>query len=453
MWMYLALGLTAISIVLALAVFYLVKEQRQLKSSLATKLPSTNIPLKEFRDKLQQLHVVSLKLSNAESLDDLFRMAVEQGRSILGFDRLGIWLADEDPNYQRGSFGTSETGELRDERGIRLPVQRENIMNKNIAEGLVWKNAAIYDDSGHTVGAGWVAAATIWDGDKVIGWISTDNYLKHAEFKQENLDLLILYGLTLGHLAKRKQAEASLAISRELTEQQHLELALASQKEKLLREFLNTVSHDLKTPLSIINTNLYLIDRNAEASQRKERLELIKTQTERLGKLIQDIITMSRLETVPELLSQAVDINEMLSAIHGEFYQEACHRQLELELDLDKNLSPIMANDEDLNRALVNLVENAIRYSLPKAKITLRSLLEDGLAVVEVRDTGMGIAEEDLPHIFERFYRADKARSKEKGGTGLGLAIVKRIIEIHQGKIEVISAVGKGSTFRVKLPQ
>jgi PAS domain S-box-containing protein len=242
-------------------------------------------------------------------------------------------------------------------------------------------------------------------------------------------------------ITERKQAEA-----------EHLELALTRERTELLKEFVDTISHDLKTPLTIINTSLYLLERATDPVNQRVKVDQIKEQVQHLGKLIQDILTLSRLDTLPDFTAHALDINRLLLQVQAQLNALAEERQLTLNMDLDPNVAPVWGNGEDLQRAFTNLVENALRYTLVDGTVTIRTFEQADHITIEVSDTGIGIAEADLPHIFEHFYRADQARPVDTGGTGLGLAIVKKIVNQHHGSIEVESRVGEGSTFRVTLP-
>ncbi len=242
-------------------------------------------------------------------------------------------------------------------------------------------------------------------------------------------------------ITERKQAEVH-----------RLELAIARERTELFKEFLNTLSHDLKTPLTIINTSLYLLEKTTDPEQRKRKLDNIKAQADRLEKLIQDILALSQLDTVPELNFQSLDLNHVIGEIHRQFQSVAEERHMTLGLELDQNLPPVPASKVELQRALTNLVENALHYTAINGTVKVRTLRQGDCAVVEVNDNGIGINESDLPRIFEHFYRADNARTADTGGTGLGLAIVKKTVEMHRGKIEVESTPGEGSTFRVRLP-
>ncbi len=239
---------------------------------------------------------------------------------------------------------------------------------------------------------------------------------------------------------------------RKLAEAQRLELALAQEKTEFLKEYLNTVSHDLKTPLSILTTSVYLLEKLTNPETQKDKLAIIKVQTLRLAKLIQDILMMSQLESVPELELRPLHINTLLREIENNFHSIAEQKQLAVSLNLASPLPHILADKDSINRVFVNLIENALNYTQAKGKITIRTFAQDSYVTIEVCDTGIGISQADLPHIFDPFFRADKARVAHTGGTGLGLAIVKKIIEMHGGGIEAESQLGVGATFRVRLP-
>jgi PAS domain S-box-containing protein len=242
-------------------------------------------------------------------------------------------------------------------------------------------------------------------------------------------------------ITERKRAEAA-----------HLELALVRERAELLKELVNTVSHDLKTPLTIINTNLYLLEKTDDAQHQKSRMDKIKEQVERLSILIQDMLTISRLDTFTDLALQAVEIDVLLAPIQTQFQDVAKERRLTFKLDLVPDLPPIWGSAPDLQRVFVNLVENALHYTLSGGTVMVSSFEASGQIVVEVRDSGIGIGEADLPYIFEPFYRSSQAQSVNSRGTGLGLAIVKKIVERHRGRVDVNSMIGQGTKFRVLLP-
>jgi PAS domain S-box-containing protein len=242
-------------------------------------------------------------------------------------------------------------------------------------------------------------------------------------------------------ITDRKQAEA-----------QALELALAQEREASLRDFLGTISHDLKTPLSVIDTSLYLLERIADPEKQQDRINSIRVQAQLLERYIQDILTISRLDHTPTLARKPVDLNRLLRDIVGRLRPSTEQKHLTTLLDLSPDLAAIVGDENELDRVLVNLIENAVRYTPDGGSIHVQTRPEDGWAVTEIADSGIGIQDGDLPHIFERFYRAEEAKVLEKRGTGLGLAIVKKIVELHDGSIEAHSVAGRGTTFSVWLP-
>ncbi len=235
-------------------------------------------------------------------------------------------------------------------------------------------------------------------------------------------------------------------------EKQSLELALEKERVDLLREFVGNISHDLKTPLTVINNSLYLLERLTDPTKQNEKLDLIKMQTQVLDRYIQDILTISRLDYTPQISHTRVYIDAALRNIEQRLRPSFEKNSLSMEMNLDGVLPPIWGDANELDRALVNLVENALNYTPAGGTILVHARANDSGVIVEVTDTGIGMNEADIPHIFERFYRSDQARTALKSGTGLGLAIVKRIVDMHQGTIQVESRLGKGSTFRLWLP-
>lgn len=245
----------------------------------------------------------------------------------------------------------------------------------------------------------------------------------------------------LQDITERKQAEEA-----------RLELALERERADVLAEFIGNVTHDLKTPLSGIKTNLYLLGRLTDPEKRREQLEAIEGQTTHLEKIIQDILASSRLDHLPGLNLGPTDLNAMFRVIETNFYSATEERALTINFDLESDLPAVLADQDELYRALVNLVENAVNYTPAEGTVTIRTQAQDGNAIAEVSDTGIGISAEELPHIFDRFFRSANAKSIYTGGTGLGLAMVKKIIDMHNGHIEVTSVPGEGTTFRIQLP-
>lgn len=243
-------------------------------------------------------------------------------------------------------------------------------------------------------------------------------------------------------ITERKQMEA-----------QRLELALEKQRTELLKELIGNLSHDLKNPLATIDFSLVMLEKSITSDAQQNELETIRRQSERLTKLIQDILALSRLDHLPSLEQKLVDLNQVLDKVQKSLQPSIRQKKQNLTITNNvKQLPPIMGDETELERAFVNLVDNAVHYTPDGGSIVIKTKAIDGKCVLEIVDTGMGIPHEDLPKIFDRFYRSPNSRRAQKSGTGLGLAIVKRVVEMHHGSIEVKSKIGKGSTFRVELP-
>ncbi|OGO23988.1 MAG: hypothetical protein A2Z28_03465 [Chloroflexi bacterium RBG_16_51_9] len=214
------------------------------------------------------------------------------------------------------------------------------------------------------------------------------------------------------------------------------------------KNFVADASHELRTPLTVIRGNVDLLERNMSEEDRRESLRAIKAESSRMSKVVSDLLLLAEIE------SGQIEPAERI-ALKGLVLDEAKRAQ-----PLAGNHKIITGRLEDisitgdayrLKQLLSNLVNNAIKYTPEGGTITLSLFREGEWACLEVSDTGIGIPPEHLPHMFDRFYRVDKARSRAGGGTGLGLAIVKGIAEQHGGKVSVVSELGKGSTFTALL--
>ena len=218
------------------------------------------------------------------------------------------------------------------------------------------------------------------------------------------------------------------------------------------RRFVADASHELRAPLATLQGNLELLERAADLSEEERRAiwRDIRDEVRRLGRLVSDLLSLARAEAGQGLQRQPVELDRLVTDVLRSMRTEMAQHRLVVE-----HLEPVhvMGDTDRLRELLVILLDNAIRYTPAGGEIRVGLTHGPGPEVaLSVADTGIGIAPEDLPHIFERFYRADKARSRATGGTGLGLAIARWIVEAHGGRIEVESHLGQGSRFTVRLP-
>jgi two-component system phosphate regulon sensor histidine kinase PhoR len=227
--------------------------------------------------------------------------------------------------------------------------------------------------------------------------------------------------------------------------------------DQVRRDFVANVSHELRTPLSILRGYIEtLLDNPKTPGEELTRiLRVMERHSDRLELLVEDLLTLAQLESGnPNLQMETVDLSSFLPEIVRDWEKKLTSKQLNILINIPTELSPICADRTRLQEALYNLLDNAVKYSREHGEIRLSVRQRDGEIELNVSDDGIGIAKEDLPRIFERFYRADKARSPNKvRGTGLGLAIVKHIAQLHGGRVEAESELEKGTTIRVVLPE
>jgi two-component system phosphate regulon sensor histidine kinase PhoR len=227
------------------------------------------------------------------------------------------------------------------------------------------------------------------------------------------------------------------------------------QLERMRRDFVANVSHELKTPLAAIQAYVdTLIDGGLDDLQARDVfMHRIARNVQRLSALITDLLTISRVESGKAVIQRyRIDLRGVLEECSHTWTSSAGDKNIALTLEMDDAPIEILGEAEALRQTFNNLVGNAITYTEPGGAVRVVATRSNGSAEVYVEDTGIGIPMADLPRIFERFYRVDKARSRESGGTGLGLAIVKHYVEALQGKVEVKSELGRGSTFTVRFP-
>ena len=227
------------------------------------------------------------------------------------------------------------------------------------------------------------------------------------------------------------------------------------QIEEMRRDFVANVSHELRTPLSIFRGYLetLLDDPQQPPGELLRILEIMERHSDRLNALVEDVLSLARLESPGMELNLAeVNLAELLHAIMRDWEKQFAAKQLKSHLNFPGDLPHLQADESRLQEVIYNLLDNAVKYSQPGGTVSLRAEVVADRVRISVADQGVGIREADLPRIFERFYRADKARSRELGGTGLGLSIVKHIVQLHGGAVEAESEPGKGTTISVVLP-
>jgi two-component system phosphate regulon sensor histidine kinase PhoR len=278
-------------------------------------------------------------------------------------------------------------------------------------------------------------------------------------------------------LSRRERQRGTLTLQRPAEPERHLEVVAEPIKdgpgdvtgavilfrditelrrtETMRRDFVANVSHELRTPLSILRGYLETLLENPKQppAELLRIFEIMERHSNRLTLLVDDVLSLARLEGPGVALDLAtVRPATFLRGIMRDWERKFSSKNLETRLDAADDLPPLQVDEGRLQEVIYNLLDNAVKYSSVGGRIAVRAALADDQLVVSVSDNGPGIPARDLPRVFERFYRADKARHRELGGTGLGLSIVKHIAQLHGGSVEAESERGHGTTVRVRLP-
>lgn len=220
------------------------------------------------------------------------------------------------------------------------------------------------------------------------------------------------------------------------------------------QDFVSDASHELRTPLAVIQTNLELIQGNSEETvmSQKKWLDYIDFEVKRLTQLINDLLFLARADSTQQVLDlKDFSLTSALQMTVESFQPLASKYQVELTFSSPDNLR-ILGDENKLRQLLMILLDNALKHTPARGKIDVLAHQQNSNTIIQIRDTGEGIPPEHLPHLFDRFYRVDRARSKQTGGTGLGLSIAEWIVKSHQGTIKVDSIPNQGTLFTITLP-
>lgn len=240
----------------------------------------------------------------------------------------------------------------------------------------------------------------------------------------------------------------AVAVVRDMTEERKL--------DKLRKDFIANVSHELRTPISMLQGySEAIVDGIAETEEeKKEMAKIIYDESLRMGRLVNELLDLARMEAGHiHLIVEDVELSSFINRIVRKFQGLAKDNDILFGAEIFGEISRFVFDPDRIEQVLTNLIDNAFRHTPKGGKVTLRIIPEEKGITMEVKDSGSGIPEEDLPFVFERFYKADKARTRGRAGTGLGLAIAKNIIDAHRGHISVQSKLGQGTTFSFFLPR
>ncbi|MEK5039287.1 ATP-binding protein [Sporosarcina sp. FSL K6-3457] len=276
-----------------------------------------------------------------------------------------------------------------------------------------------------------------------------DHVITFAEEVEDELELGgRFYAISISPLYSGSDIRGAVAVLRDMTDQHKL--------DKLRSDFIANVSHELRTPISMLQgySEAIIDGVTTNDEERNEMVQIIHEESKRMGRLVTDLLDLARMESGHmRLYKDDIAMIPFLDRIVNKFMQVARDANVELSFDFPQGEEIISTVDEDrIEQVFTNLIDNAIRHTPDGGNVTLRVKKVVDTIEITVTDTGVGIPEEDLPYIFERFYKADKARTRGKGGTGLGLAIAKNIIDSHSGVITASRGENSGTIFSCILP-
>ena len=247
-------------------------------------------------------------------------------------------------------------------------------------------------------------------------------------------------------LLKQSHQAGAILVLQDITDVQRI--------DKMRADFVANASHELKTPIPAIRgfAETLIESETIDATIRQRFMRKIHGQSIRLSDLVSDLLALSRLESNDKAFNTQVDLTQVVQRVCANLQAVAQSHKVVLELEIEGGQMTLLGDDNALGQMATNLIDNAIKYTAEMGTVTVQIKAQSGLAVLTVKDNGLGIDEADQERIFERFYRVNKARSQSIGGTGLGLAIVKHVVQNHRGNLHLKSKLNHGSTFTVEIP-
>lgn len=279
-----------------------------------------------------------------------------------------------------------------------------------------------------------------------------DLFQQAVDTEKEKIGEISLQGrhwvILVSPLYSNQFIRGAVAVLRDMTEERQL--------DKMRQDFIANVSHELRTPISMLQGySEAIVDDIAQTQEeKKEMARVIYDESLRMGRLVNELLDLARMEAGHiQLTVEEVILSSFINRIIYKFQGLAKDHEIQLSAEIGSEVPPIFLDPDRIEQVLTNLIDNAIRHTPKDGSVKLKVIQEDKGTMIEVSDSGSGIPDEDLPFVFERFYKADKARTRGRSGTGLGLAIVKNIIEAHRGRISVQSKIGQGTTFSFFLPR
>jgi signal transduction histidine kinase len=387
-------------------------------------------------------------------LGDVFRLILSSAKELIGGDECSIMLLDEKGDlevvsyhgrrgaaamHRRLRIGEGMEGRVAAER-IPLLVQSEDVQSL----------ARRSNGHGHAAQIGYVSSSIcvpLIRRGELLGVLSLNETEPGSLFNAQDLGALELFA---------QQAAVAIGNASRFEDERDA-VARLEELDRLKSDFVATVSHELKTPLTAIIGAAKTVTskrHRMKPEQHDQFMEMIERQGTRLLRLVEDVLTAARIESgLPRLKRERVDVRALADGVIEDLSHSSMGEDRDIVLFTDPEHPEAWGDRTSLQHVLGNLVENALKYSAAGTKVTILLIESAAETVIEVADEGDGISPEQLQTIFDRFRRADSTPTSRVGGFGLGLYIVKNLVERHRGEVEVESEIGKGSTFRVRLPK
>lgn len=431
---------------------------------------------REFQEKLKEMQEISLELAADESIDELCTKAIELGHRILDYDRLGMEVFKDANQVGATRYGINEAGELYVEyipdRNAYGLTTNDGLKSPSVS--IIKEDTDLYNSHNEVVGQGWNIITGLWDNETIIGWLAADNFLQHKPLIPYQVELLNLYGLTIGHLVVRKRTEAEIHALNEELEQRVIDRTKELQEaNEEIKQFAYIVSHDLRAPLvnlkgfaAELRAALKIVEAGCDEvlpligqTTRKqllgvlqedipEALRFIESSVTNMDTFTKAILKLSRLGRL-QLELVKIDVKSIVEKTLDALSHQIRQQGVKVTVG---NLPIITADVVSMEQIFGNILANAVIYLVPErpGEIEITAEVDDDETIFCIRDNGRGIAKADMDKVFAPFRRAGK---QNVPGEGMGLAYVQTLVRRHGGRIWCDSKEGVGTTFSFCIPR